>query len=181
MVLEALRCDGIDAALYGEARVEPTDTSLKAAIRVAQEGRFRTSVDTVSIYATVSDSDGRLVPDLATMRDRAKTKIRKFCYGLFALGWGHELRAEIERESARLKLVKDQIRALEAARRQEIEDGKQPLVAELIRERFPATAQLTVAALLVALLLALPMGLLSAAAPGTARRAPRSGRPCARC
>ena len=32
--------------------------------RQAQEGRFRTSVDTVSIYATVSESDGRLVPDL---------------------------------------------------------------------------------------------------------------------
>ena len=30
----------------------------------AQEGRFRTSVETVSIYATVSDADGRLVPDL---------------------------------------------------------------------------------------------------------------------
>lgn len=30
----------------------------------AQEGRFRTSVDTVSIYATVRDNDGRLVPDL---------------------------------------------------------------------------------------------------------------------
>jgi Ca-activated chloride channel family protein len=30
----------------------------------AQEGRFRTSVDTVSVYATVSDNDGRLVPDL---------------------------------------------------------------------------------------------------------------------
>ncbi|MFN7139140.1 MAG: NrfD/PsrC family molybdoenzyme membrane anchor subunit, partial [Limisphaerales bacterium] len=28
-----------------------------------------------------------LVPDLAVMRDRAKTKIRKFAYGLFALGW----------------------------------------------------------------------------------------------
>jgi Ni/Fe-hydrogenase subunit HybB-like protein len=28
-----------------------------------------------------------LVPDLAVMRDRAKTKIRKFLYGLFALGW----------------------------------------------------------------------------------------------
>jgi Ni/Fe-hydrogenase subunit HybB-like protein len=28
-----------------------------------------------------------LVPDLAVMRDRAKTKVRKFCYGLFALGW----------------------------------------------------------------------------------------------
>jgi Ca-activated chloride channel family protein len=30
----------------------------------AQEGLFRTSVETVSIYATVSDADGRLVPDL---------------------------------------------------------------------------------------------------------------------
>lgn len=28
-----------------------------------------------------------LVPDLAVMRDRAKTKIRKFLYGLFSLGW----------------------------------------------------------------------------------------------
>jgi transposase len=45
------------------------------------------------------------------------------------------LRAEIERESARLKLVKDQIRALEAARRQEIEDGKQPLVKQLVQLR----------------------------------------------
>jgi Ca-activated chloride channel family protein len=30
----------------------------------AQEGRFKTSVDTVSIYASVSEADGRLVPDL---------------------------------------------------------------------------------------------------------------------
>jgi transposase len=43
------------------------------------------------------------------------------------------LRAEIERESARLRLVKDQIKALEATRRQEIEDGKQPLVAKLVQ------------------------------------------------
>jgi molybdopterin-containing oxidoreductase family membrane subunit len=28
-----------------------------------------------------------LIPDLAVMRDRAKTKIRQFLYGLFALGW----------------------------------------------------------------------------------------------
>jgi molybdopterin-containing oxidoreductase family membrane subunit len=28
-----------------------------------------------------------LIPDLAVLRDRAKTKLRKFCYGLFALGW----------------------------------------------------------------------------------------------
>ena len=45
------------------------------------------------------------------------------------------LRAEIERESARLKLVKEQIKVLEAGRRQEIEHGKQPLVAQLIRLR----------------------------------------------
>jgi molybdopterin-containing oxidoreductase family membrane subunit len=28
-----------------------------------------------------------LIPDLATMRDRAKTRIRQFLYGLFSLGW----------------------------------------------------------------------------------------------
>jgi molybdopterin-containing oxidoreductase family membrane subunit len=28
-----------------------------------------------------------LIPDLAVVRDRARTKIRKFLYGLFALGW----------------------------------------------------------------------------------------------
>ena len=28
-----------------------------------------------------------LVPDLATLRDRATTKIKKFLYGIFALGW----------------------------------------------------------------------------------------------
>ena len=60
----------------------------------------------------------------------------------WAAWWEHHstqvpplLRAEIEPESARLKLVKDQIRALEAARRQEIEDGKQPLVKQLIQLR----------------------------------------------
>ena len=45
------------------------------------------------------------------------------------------LRAEIERESARLKLVKDQMRALEALRCQEIEDGKQPMVKQLVQLR----------------------------------------------
>lgn len=28
-----------------------------------------------------------LIPDLATLRDRATSKVRKFCYGFFALGW----------------------------------------------------------------------------------------------
>ncbi len=43
----------------------------------------------VSTYFTVSLLFWYLglVPDLATIRDRAKTPIRKFVYGVFALGW----------------------------------------------------------------------------------------------
>jgi len=43
----------------------------------------------VSTYFTVSVLFWfvGLIPDLATMRDRATTKIRQFIYGLFALGW----------------------------------------------------------------------------------------------
>ncbi len=43
----------------------------------------------VSTYGTVSLLFWYvgLIPDLATMRDRAKSVIRKFCYGIFALGW----------------------------------------------------------------------------------------------
>ncbi|MBK9139155.1 MAG: polysulfide reductase NrfD [Verrucomicrobia bacterium] len=43
----------------------------------------------VSTYFTVSVLFWYmgLIPDLAVFRDRAKTKIRKFLYGLFALGW----------------------------------------------------------------------------------------------
>lgn len=43
----------------------------------------------VSTYFTVSVLFWYvgLIPDLATMRDRARGKIRKFAYGLFALGW----------------------------------------------------------------------------------------------
>ena len=43
----------------------------------------------VSTYATVSILFWYvgLVPDLATLRDRAKTKTRQIVYGIFALGW----------------------------------------------------------------------------------------------
>jgi Ni/Fe-hydrogenase subunit HybB-like protein len=43
----------------------------------------------VSTYFTVSVLFWYmgLVPDLAVMRDRAKTRLRQFFYGLFALGW----------------------------------------------------------------------------------------------
>jgi transposase len=45
------------------------------------------------------------------------------------------LRAEIERESARLTLVKQQVKVLEAERREELAEGKQPLVAQLAQLR----------------------------------------------
>src|SRR5437899_9598484 len=45
------------------------------------------------------------------------------------------LRAEIERESARLALVRQQVKALEGAPRQELAAGKQPLVAQLTQLR----------------------------------------------
>ncbi len=45
------------------------------------------------------------------------------------------LRAEVERESARLALVKQQIKALESAQHQELVDGKEPQVTQLTRLR----------------------------------------------
>jgi Ni/Fe-hydrogenase subunit HybB-like protein len=43
----------------------------------------------VSIYGTVSLLFWYtgMIPDLATMRDRAKTRLRQIIYGIFALGW----------------------------------------------------------------------------------------------
>jgi transposase len=45
------------------------------------------------------------------------------------------LRAEIERESARLALVKEHVKALEAMRQQELAEGRHPVVAQLARLR----------------------------------------------
>lgn len=45
------------------------------------------------------------------------------------------LRSEIERENARLKLVKDQVRSIESAHRRELAERKHPMVAELARLR----------------------------------------------
>jgi transposase len=44
-------------------------------------------------------------------------------------------RAEIERENARLELVRNQIRTLESAQRKEVEAGQHPLVTQLSRLR----------------------------------------------
>ena len=45
------------------------------------------------------------------------------------------LRAELEREAVRLKVVKEQVRVIEAERAKELAEGKQPLVAQLARLR----------------------------------------------
>jgi molybdopterin-containing oxidoreductase family membrane subunit len=61
----------------------------------------------VSTYATVSVLFWfvGLVPDLATMRDRAKTKTRQFVYGIFALGWRGSHRHWLNYERAYLILA----------------------------------------------------------------------------
>jgi molybdopterin-containing oxidoreductase family membrane subunit len=46
-----------------------------------------------------------LIPDIATMRDRAKTKIRKLAYGAFALGWRGSARHWVNYEAAYLLLA----------------------------------------------------------------------------
>src|SRR5687768_5692524 len=61
----------------------------------------------VSVYGTVSVLFWYvgLIPDLAMMRDRAKTRVRKFVYGLFALGWRGSVRQWNHYESAYLILA----------------------------------------------------------------------------
>jgi Ni/Fe-hydrogenase subunit HybB-like protein len=61
----------------------------------------------VSTYATVSILFWYvgLVPDLATMRDRAKSKVRQIVYGIFALGWRGSHRHWLNYEKAYLILA----------------------------------------------------------------------------
>lgn len=46
-----------------------------------------------------------LIPDIATMRDRSKTKIGQIAYGLFALGWRGSARHWVNYEAAYLLLA----------------------------------------------------------------------------
>ncbi len=61
----------------------------------------------VSIYGTVSALFWYvgLIPDLATIRDRAKTRARQFVYGLLALGWRGSVRQWHHYETAYLILA----------------------------------------------------------------------------
>ena len=61
----------------------------------------------VSIYGTVSLLFWYLglIPDLATIRDRATTKARKIAYGIFALGWRGSFRQWHHYEKAYLLLA----------------------------------------------------------------------------
>ena len=61
----------------------------------------------VSIYGTVSVLFWYvgLIPDLATMRDRATTRTRQFVYGIFALGWRGSQRQWHHYETAYLILA----------------------------------------------------------------------------
>ena len=61
----------------------------------------------VSVYGTVSALFWYvgLIPDLAMMRDRAKTRARKLAYGFFALGWRGSVRQWHHYETAYLVLA----------------------------------------------------------------------------
>jgi molybdopterin-containing oxidoreductase family membrane subunit len=61
----------------------------------------------VSIYGSVSVMFWYvgLLPDLATIRDRATTKLRRILYGLFALGWRGSTRHWVNYERAYLILA----------------------------------------------------------------------------
>ncbi|MCX6895580.1 MAG: polysulfide reductase NrfD [Verrucomicrobia bacterium] len=92
MTIFAVMCAGIYPALHtGREWLDwflfpiPTSNSLWPQFR----SPLMWDVFAVSTYFTVSCLFWYtgLVPDLAILRDRSKTKIRKFLYGLFALGW----------------------------------------------------------------------------------------------
>jgi len=92
MTIFAVMCAGIFPAMHvGRVWFDwwlfpiPTSNALWPQFR----SPLMWDVFAVSTYLTVSVLFWYtgLVPDLATMRDRARTKIKQFFYGLFALGW----------------------------------------------------------------------------------------------
>lgn len=92
MTIFAVMCAGIYPALHvGRVWYDwwlfpiPTSNSIWPQFR----SPLMWDVFAVSTYFTVSVLFWYmgLIPDLAVMRDRARTKLRQFLYGLFSLGW----------------------------------------------------------------------------------------------
>jgi Ni/Fe-hydrogenase subunit HybB-like protein len=92
MTVFAVMCAGIYPALHvGRAWFDwwlfpiPTSNALWPQFR----SPLMWDVFAVSTYFTVSLIFWYvgLIPDLAVMRDRARTRVRQFLYGLFSLGW----------------------------------------------------------------------------------------------
>jgi len=92
MTIFAVMCAGIYPALHvGRAWYDwwlfpiPNSNSIWPQFR----SPLMWDVFAVSTYFTVSVLFWYmgLIPDLAVMRDRARTKLRQFLYGLFSLGW----------------------------------------------------------------------------------------------
>jgi len=92
MTIFAVMCAGIYPAIHvGRVWYDwwlfpiPTSNSIWPQFR----SPLMWDVFAVSTYFTVSALFWYmgLIPDLAVLRDRAKTKFRQFCYGLFSLGW----------------------------------------------------------------------------------------------
>jgi Ni/Fe-hydrogenase subunit HybB-like protein len=92
MTIFAVMCAGIYPAIHvGRVWYDwwlfpiPTSNSIWPQFR----SPLMWDVFAVSTYFTVSALFWYmgLIPDLAVLRDRAKTKIRQFFYGLFSLGW----------------------------------------------------------------------------------------------
>ena len=93
MTIFAVMCAGIYPGDPRRPRLVSTGGCSRCPTRTRIWPQFRSplmwDVFAVSTYFTVSVLFWYmgLIPDLAIMRDRAKTKIRQFLYGLFALGW----------------------------------------------------------------------------------------------
>ncbi|HWI55906.1 MAG TPA: NrfD/PsrC family molybdoenzyme membrane anchor subunit, partial [Bacillota bacterium] len=110
MTIFAVMCAGIYPALHvGRAWYDwwlfpiPNSNSIWPQFR----SPLMWDVFAVSTYFTVSVLFWYmgLIPDLAVMRDRAKTRLRQFLYGLFALGWTGSNRAWSNYEKAYLLLA----------------------------------------------------------------------------
>jgi len=92
MTIFAVTCAGIFPAIH-VGRVWLVYWLAPSPNQMAMWPNFRSpllwDVFAVSTYATVSGLFWYLgmIPDLATLRDRATTRPRQFLYGLFSLGW----------------------------------------------------------------------------------------------